>query len=706
MRPNDAMVSACERALAWWSDHPEAREFCEPWMLRFARSCRSPKTWASLVRVAEWYSEHSSFRGAPGFFSDQPTAERVAWNLLGGDAGERWAADAMAAGPSEYSSISDVYDQLEAEADQREKAAAMADPTMVVDVTLERDALVASAAAIQMSASDWYSPDLFESLGGQKPQWGGVILVEGMLTDDKRYLTPGGGTWRKLPFPMRTQQADIGAHDGAEAIGPFTGLKRSTPAEVKAMADIDLPADSTPIWAHGLFDESDIARTAGRQISNGTKMGVSVDLVDVTLDLPDSPEDQDRVMMGELPLVIASYKIAGATQCDIQAFEFSRLRILGDLPSAPEEIEALVASGGRLEGLTFQAVMPLSWIQEAPVEELAAVEPCSDFQPDEGDAKTCSQCGHRDYRHEAKAAAEDVESFGDVVEPVTAADMNDIPETLVASGAPRPPAEWFLAGVYTGVRPVSIDEPDESGLRRIHGHVAAWGSCHIGFAGKCVDVPRGLDYASFQGDRVPQSVTCSDGSVVKAGPVVMDTVHPSLKASASDAGAHYAHTGCLAAQVRLYEDKHGLQMAGWVMPGLSDEHLARLSASDYSPDWRPRASANGGRGVVAVLAVPVSGFNLGLVASAGKLDDSLDDSLDELAIIGTSWTPHAAALASRKVDVLRRLDVPVSADLEALAASVEPPEVSARKVAVLARLRGDTSGCGCGCEGTCGVAAG
>jgi hypothetical protein len=429
-----------------------------------------------------------------------------------------------------------------------------------------------------------------------------------------------------------------------------------------------------------------VARLSAQQIGNGTKPGVSVDLVDVVLDLPTDPADQDKVMMGELPLIIKTYKIAGATQVDIPAFEFARLSIVGDLPSAPEEIEALVASGGRLEGMTFQAVMPLSWIQEAPVEELASVEPCSKFEPDPKDEKTCSQCGHRDYRHDAKAAAEDVEELAAEPEP----------DTLVASGAPRPPAEWFLAGVYTGVRPVSIDEPDESGLRRIHGHVAAWGSCHIGFAGRCVDVPRGLDYSSFQGDRVPQSVTCSDGSIVKAGPVVMDTVHPSLKASASDAGAHYAHTGCLAAQVRLYEDKHGLQMQGWVMPGLSDEHLARLSASDYSPDWRPRASANGGRGVVAVLAVPVSGFNLGLVASGAEQDGEPD----ELAIIGTSWTPHAAALASRKVDVLRRLDVPVSADLEALAASVEPPEVSARKVAVLARLRGES--CHCGCGGTCG----
>lgn len=694
MRPNDTMIATCERALAWYDENPELREHCEPWMVRFARGVRSPKLWASIMRCHEWYKANSGFRGAPGFFGDTPTAERLAWSLLGGDAGERWAADAVAAGPAEHSSISDTYDMLEAEADERERLAAFS-----------------LGGGQSMRLEDWADPEAFASFEGRNAEWSGVLCLEGVATSDNRFIVEGALTWRELPITLQDQLMSQDGHDGAVPVGPITNVYR-----------LERDGGGYHIMGEGLFDTGQHGMDARRRMAEGTKQGVSVDLTEVVLDLPEDEEAIAEILFGGGELRITSARIGAATLVTIPAFEGARLQVMGDIP-ASVTADALVASGGRLDGVTLRAVMPFtSWIAEAPTVE-TAVATCTEFRVD-AEVVTCSHCGHTLEEHmpepvetepaEQEMAAEQgaviympsstTSTYANGVWTPTGANTTTATitlttppadETLVASGALRPPADWFDQFTYPTVQPVTVMEPNELGLRQIHGHVAAWGSCHVGFQGRCVDVPRGLDYSSFQGDRVPQQVTCSDGTVVKAGPVVMDTVHPNLKATASDAAAHYAHTGSLAAQVRLYEDKFGLQLRGWVMPGLSDEHLARLSASDYSPDWRPRASANGGRGVVCVLAVPVSGFNLGLVASGAEQEDG---PVDDLAIIGSTWTPHAAALAGRKVEALRRLGRPVPAEVEVLAASIEPPELSARKTAVLARL-GLVEDCGCGCGG-------
>ena len=671
MKPSASMAATCSRALETYAENPGLREFVESWMVRFARTADKPKTWATTQRVHSWFSENAGFRGRPGFFGAEVTAERLAWDMLGGDHGERETAEAVAKGAPEEGSVLAMVERLEVEADEREAALVAAGGDLSTLTTVE----------------DWVSEDRYREMGERRPEWGGVIVVEGMMTDDLRLIRPGALSHRLLPIPLRSQPQDIGGHDGALTVGAITQLERSTPAAILERTGIEMPADAVPIWGAGLFDVGEDAQRSRQQIQDGMRIGNSVDLVDVRIEMPDDPAEIEAVMMGEAPLVIASGQIAGTTQVDVAAFGLARLAILGDVPQPGElDVEALVASGGLLEGVRLRVVSSFPTFTAEPPEPVrwvAISEMPSGWLPSpDGFHEIDDEMAAEEFRD---ATGVEVVDLGDGVAYST--------EPLVASaGGVRPPSDWFAQQDYQGPTPWDITENDPDGLRRISGHVAFHGSCHISFPGQCTDLPSGLDYSSFQGDQVPGRVRCSDGETVLAGPIVMSTDHAAVRDRSGrpvPAGAaidHYAHTGALIAQVRCYEDRWGLAVEGWVLPSVTDEQLAVLDAADLSPDWRPRATAAGGYGVVAILAVPVSGFNLGLAASGGPTGDA------EVAV--------GRSDAVRRAEALTALGLPVPAELAAVAGSGLHPVMRRRAEAALAVLTGQLA-CGCGCGGAC-----
>lgn len=184
-----------------------------------------------------------------------------------------------------------------------------------------------------------------------------------------------------------------------------------------------------------------------------------------------------------------------------------------------------------------------------------------------------------------------------------------------------PPRSWF--------DPPSAEELQVVGGRanqmsvgkdgRLFGIAAIRGTCHIGFSDQCVDVPRSVtDYAYFH----TGEVECDDGSVVATGPIVIDTVHPSLRLAASDAQAFYADTGCALADVRMHDMTVGSQelvvYAGALRPTVSPTQLRTLRGSDgVSPDWR---RIGGNLEQVALLAVNLSGFKVPALVASGGVD--------------------------------------------------------------------------------------
>jgi hypothetical protein len=183
---------------------------------------------------------------------------------------------------------------------------------------------------------------------------------------------------------------------------------------------------------------------------------------------------------------------------------------------------------------------------------------------------------------------------------------------LTAAVAPlAPPGEWFNAPEPDNPEPLTVDSDG-----RIHGHLALWGSCHVGILNgamaECVNPPRsGNDYQSFH---LGQMVT-EDGTPISVGKIVYDGPHAALTSDLVSATRHYDNTGKVAAFVRARDGKHGIYLTGAARSDLSPEGLRDLRANPPSGDWR---SLRGGLEMIAALAVPVPGYQtpqLALTAS-------------------------------------------------------------------------------------------
>lgn len=262
-------------------------------------------------------------------------------------------------------------------------------------------------------------------------------------------------------------------------------------------------------------------------------------------------------------------------------------------------------------------------------------------------------------------------------------------ESLVASAGSSiplaPPRSWFEKPRNAS----DMNHPLEiSADGRLSGIVCSSGTCHIGFSGRCVPVPRSqTNYAAFR----TGSVLTAEGDTIRTGPIVMDTVHPDLRRQASDAMAFYAHTGSAVADVVPYDTQFGIYVAGVMRPNASPVQIRNLRASDISPDWR---YINGNpRECCALVAVNNSGFKVtqALAASAGDYVMP-----GEIAVALGVDDDVVALVASG----------PMSPRHSGPEAKVEASETTEPEVEVEGSELAD---CGCGCNGApggCGAKVG
>ena len=195
---------------------------------------------------------------------------------------------------------------------------------------------------------------------------------------------------------------------------------------------------------------------------------------------------------------------------------------------------------------------------------------------------------------------------------------------LVAAAVPTAPAGWFtdpefakddgrLVQYTDGAWgcPQTITEEGE-----VFGHVARWGTCHIGLGGKCTTAPPSKsDYDYFAMGEV-----LTDAGPVRVGQLTIDTGHADARAPLKIAAAHYDDTGAVWADVAVGEDEFGIWYHGWVRPGTAEETIYKARASgQLSGDWR--GTGPNEYEMVAALSVNVPGFptprpKVGLVAGA------------------------------------------------------------------------------------------
>jgi hypothetical protein len=163
--------------------------------------------------------------------------------------------------------------------------------------------------------------------------------------------------------------------------------------------------------------------------------------------------------------------------------------------------------------------------------------------------------------------------------------------------AVNPPSKWFENPNLDG--PTAITVLDDG---RVFGHIALHGSCHLGFADRCVTPPVSrTDYAYFH----TGALRTEEGSEISVGHLTMSTGHADSHYGPRPAAEHYDNTGVVAADVRAGSDRFGIWVAGAARPTLSDIQLREFRSAPMSGDWR---TVKGNLELVGILAVNLPGF--------------------------------------------------------------------------------------------------
>lgn len=474
---------------------------------------------------------------------------------------------------------------------------------------------------------------------GTVPVFFPCLAVEGMETADGRYIEPGALEVRTPPLSLfaQTMNTGQGGHSGAEVSGNLTEAWKIPGTEFISRQTGEPLPEGTFVWQGR--GEVDTNTTGGKLFWKKYLRGNSVDLseVDAYDDIQfDEEQEHHRV-------VVTKGFISATTLCAIPAFPDAYGEIEGEeggysAAMAARELELDEKYPKTIEGL--QAFLRDRGIQ--PVVASVSI-------PELGDA--CSPClaegelgtlppALRKKAEEKKAAAKGSDDDEDPEDDGKPDFLKKKIKARTASGAGYPTIDVFSDPGFTEPTPLTIEGD------RIFGHIATWGTCHIGITKRCTPPPKSKsDYAYFNvGAR---RVRDHDGEVrtVGVGHLTMNTGHASLAASMSETLAHYDNTGTCAADVAAGEDAHGIWINGLISPELSERDRERLAAAPPSGDWRAR---DGALELCAVLAVNVPGYPVprARVAAAAP-----NEPLEYLALTAAGATKPASAFGPGGLDL-------------------------------------------------------
>ena len=529
-----------------------------------------------------------------------------------------------------------------------------------------------------------------------------LLVVEGTWTGDGRWIEEGALSWRALPLPLMATDRTTEGHMDAALIGSITRVER----------------DGREIHAWGEFvtvDDPDVQRLQ-QLIRDGALRGISVDLDSVEYDvlMPLTPEvdidDMDdageiedmgdgkrarRMGMDDMKMKITSARVMGATVVPFPAFEEAFIESLAlvaaALPGAPAGVTGFVNMLANYSDLDFsppvgarqEAQRGLEWRDEfgrggtaVGVARARDIKNGKSLSP-----QTINRMASYFARHEVDKEGEGFRPGDDgypsagriawalwggdpawawvrklqrqMASRDTRGSMTASTTALAIDAPVLPPADWFTDPRLDGPTPMTVTNEG-----RIFGHLATWGTCHIGYSDQCVTPPRSAaSYAHF----LTGEMLCEDGTRVAVGQITMDTGHAPLHANSARAMAHYDDTGAAIADVCVGEDRYGIWMAGSLRPALEPAKVRAIMAADVSGDWRRIGSA---LELIAILSVNVPGFpknriaireDEGLVASMvaslpakGCADEMARRTAERIAAsIGRSAADRRAELAAR-----------------------------------------------------------
>lgn len=534
------------------------------------------------------------------------------------------------------------------------------------------------------------SPTIVSDTGTEIRVHWDALAVEGLDTGDGRYLTPGGGSTRTPPLSLLAlPYANHGGADApaAEVFGEITQFTRRPGPEVTSKRTGEPFPEGTFVW--GADATIDGTHKFADMVRKGYLRGGSVDLSDLDAELI----DDDTAAMSENPrrrAVLTRYEIAAATMVPVPAFADAYCDVVDTLPDAlaasslPAGVSREPVPMWRSSEVGDAVTASVTAKQRSNAKDAGDTFPGTDKYPistRSQASKAVGLAGNSDIpsqkiRKWLMGQLKD-KGWADLIPDTWAADgtLKDSEAMSASAAARRPPLSYFTDPGFVGETPMTIEEPDENGFRRVYGHIAVWSRPHIGYGGRRIYAPRSrCDYAFFN----TGAVRCLDENgttrIAAVGHLTMDTGHADIHDSYITAARHYDHTGYAWADVAVGGDEFGTWSNGITKQDITEDQIAYAYAHPPSGDWRP---LDGGLEIVAALCVntpgiPVSrarvasGEVVALVAAgalapthpAGRIGAMVD--YDQLADVVAdrvlSRQQHAAALAARRTAALAALD--------------------------------------------------
>lgn len=393
----------------------------------------------------------------------------------------------------------------------------------------------------------------------------GIIWPEDVQSGDGRGIAAGATTNRDLPLPIMAQDAQMPGHDGAVRVGRIDTLTR------------DETTYTVPVMRYtGVWDTSPAALETARQVDNQIVRGISVDGDAVTVELRDStgavlnPMTDDFPEDGVVVEVATAARVSGGTVCSIPAFH-----------------QAYIANG-RLEDRTDPEP---GWNEDGTPKDntLSGNSTPQGVEVEETEAAVMPL-----------VASAGVEARRAPVWSITAgASVLPVVEARYFTNPGLDGEQWTTA--YPEGVPLTVDDDG-----RVYGHLAKWGTCHIGIDGYCQEPPiSASNYAYYS-----KGVVLSDaGERVRVGPLTMGTGHAGMHLGYRAAVEHYDNTGSVVADIAIGQDGVGIWFSGRIRPDATPEQVYALAAAGaVSGDWREVVRNSGDLELVAALVVNTPGF--------------------------------------------------------------------------------------------------
>ncbi len=149
------------------------------------------------------------------------------------------------------------------------------------------------------------------------PRWRGVLVLEGVETDDGRLIEAGALEWRDLPIPLMSMvETGPGGHEGARLAGRIDKIERV----------------GAEVIGEGVFDSGEWGHETARLVGEEMLRGVSVDLAIREFETQGEDGEPAEMDGGESRVVFAvtSASIMGATVCPFPAFADASIALLAD----------------------------------------------------------------------------------------------------------------------------------------------------------------------------------------------------------------------------------------------------------------------------------------------------------------------------------------------------------------------------------------